>query len=1005
MEASMTTFDITTLGSVVQTFDQSNDDIEDDGGQWAVIVRPPEDCETAREDAERLFADLHGHSRISFEILSDGADATLQIVVNDRATADTIARHSREVLGADARVVPATMPIESDDPIASATFGYEKDAIYPLATTRTSDRDTGPLHHVLDTLAAEEVRGCYQVVAEPVEGDWTERRSRGLPDSIPEERDMEMEQRRAGMAMIPTLVVSFWISPWPMETASVVALGLLVAMTVGEGVRLPQQQTGEDLAREHRSKTKDAHGASSTQGKQAEETAEAIIEQSHSPGWRVSVRLIVAGDTTADSVRHRDRLVTQIERAYASDVTGQELVATTESGEKARETLERVRSREADQTQPIEHAHRLLAHGTRRSMHVAPFELGSLAYFPGEDGGGGDVRDFVDSDSRETTEVNAAVPAYSREDDREEPDLDFNIDPDSNIEYQHQQYGTIESNVVEEAEGTADDDHYAGAFARELIESKREQPQDALYLGHVEDGQQTREIGVPYGNLDRHIVITGASGNGKSTLLKAICAQHAWAGRGFVVNDPHNEFIEELVEILPAHRKDDVVYVDPGGVHDQVVALNPLDVHADPDERRYEEVVNGRVSDIIGVLKVSGRMGPKMEPNAKTLLRGMIKSQKDYTLVDMHDMLVEPAKREAFADRMEAEGQVVATSARKIANMDNSDLDALARRLNDWVQSPTCRRIIDNEEASISWKEAVEQNKIILVKNKLADEAMQQLLATLVVQGVWRAAIDRPKDDRPLFPIMVDEVDNILTPELDMGTKLADGRKFGVSLTLLTQFPSRIESIKKDIGNNCKTFVSFELPWPDEAKPVADLFQCDKSRIQDIAKFHAMVEIEADGAKSGPHIMQTYPDYPSIRTKAKAQDEIVQPALDRDGVEIVEDWEGDEAVLDDDDEDDETDLLDEFLAEVEAAVHEGRLEEDQQYRIVHAGKSNEELRINASRVCEAIDIDWLDGPSEVSSRAKELVDDDASAVVAHSKPSGSINRAIGIDSSMAEISI
>lgn len=990
----MTEFDRTTLRTGVQNLTNRTDDDDDNGEQWAVVVKPPAEYEDdARVAAERLFSSLHGHGKISFEIHSDGPNVELKIVVEDRQTAETVARICRTELGGHADVREASVPLSGDDPIASAEFGYERDMIFPLNTPMTDDGEVGPLHHVIDSFAEDEIRGVYQVVAEPVE-QWTARRSRGLPDSIEEkdERDTEQELKRAGIAMVPVFAVSVWLSPFPFETSLVVGLALLTAATIGEGVRLPQHRTGEELAHEHRERTKSTHGASSSQGKQAETTAEIVTDEAQSAGWRLAVRLAVDGD------RNRDRLVTQIKRAYASSVTNQGLTETTVEDD----ALARLRDRRIAR-QPMEYLHQILGHGTRREMRAGAAELGSLAYFAGEDGGGSDAREFVNSTSMETTEVAESVPAYSRGSDREELDLDFHMDPDTNVEYGHQQYGTVETNVVEETDGTDDDDHFAGAFGRELIESKREKPKDAIYLGHVEEEQHTREIGVPFGNLDRHIFITGASGNGKSTLLKSICCQHAWAGRGFAISDPHNEFIEELEEVIPDHRKDDIIYVDPGGVHDRVVALNPLDVHADPGSRQYEKVVNGRVSDIIGVLKVSGKMGDKMIPNAKTLLRGMIKSQKKYTLVDMHEMLVEPAKRQAFADRMEAEEQIVAKSARKIAEMDNGDLDALARRLNDWVQSPTCRRIIDNEEASISWKEAVEQNKIILVKNKLADDAMQQLLATLVVQGVWRAAISRPKDDRPLYPIMVDEVDNILTPELDLGTKLADGRKFGVSLTLLTQFPSRIESIKKDVGNNCKTFVSFELPWPDEARPVADLFDCDASQILDITKFHALVQIEADGEKSGPHIMKTFPDYPSIRTEEEAYEEIISPALDRDAREIVEGWDGETATMPIEPEETE-DIIDKFLDEVQEGARSGDLESDEHYRLVHEGKANEELRINASRVFDALDLD-LEGPSEISARAKKLIDDEESPVTAHSKPSGDINRAIGIDTAMAEISI
>lgn len=1014
-------FDTPTLDSVVQSVNRSNDESEQERQWWVVVVRPPEEIDDdPREVAERLYADLHAHGRLSFEIHSNGPDIALKVVAPDRPTAETVARHVRSEIGARTDVREASVPIESGDPLAAAEFEIEQDVVFPLETVRTSDSDCGQLHHLLDTFAADDVRGVYQVAVEPIDGDWTARRSRSLPESIPEEQDTEQELKHAGMAMVPIFALSAVLSPWPLATSVVVGCALLMAATIGEGVSIPKYRTAGGIAREHRERTKEQHGARSSITENAEETADEIIEQAGALGWKASIRLIVADDENRMvSADIRDSLVAEIESAFSSSVTGQSLSATCSTGDDARDVLDHVRMRHAGDRSPSEIARRLLGKGTRKELRVGPGEIGVLGYFAGEDGGGGDSREFVDVDESggadlpipDTAPQPSTVELGNDESAAELFDnLDWHIDPDNITKKRHPAFGTIPLLQIEYMPG--DEDNIA-TYSEEIHQILKEDD-DFLVFGYAEKEGTIRFMGVPSSDLNQNMLVVGGAGTGKSTFAVNEAIQHAHAGRGFMVLDPHEKLVNEIQQGIPEHRQDDVVRIDPADIESAYThVVNMLEIDTEPGDDGYQDDVDGAVSDTIGILSQGeSNIGDRMEGTMKGIVRGAIKSEKSYTFADLRNILREEDERERFRQQMIDDGfRQLAEFAEDLMEMDEKAHRPVIRLFDDWIMSETTRELIRHKENTLTWDEIVHGDAILLVNTDIYNDDIQKMFSTYFIKWADRACRRRDPEDQHPFPIIVDEVDDILTDEMGLDETLGNGRKYGVSLTLLTQEPSSLKPIQDKLENNCKTVVNYRIKNGSDKRTMSNLLECPKEVVSSPGDHVALVQMEFDGGTQGPFRLDMLGPAPPTMTKDERKQlsdeskrEYARVRAELNGTNTLRD-EVDELDDDDTDDEDETNLLDAFLDEVEAAAREGQLEENQQYRIVHRGKSNEELRVNASRVCEAIEIDWLDGPSEVSSRAKELVDDDASMVTAHSKPSGDINRAIGIDSSMAEIDL
>ena len=85
---------------------------------------------------------------------------------------------------------------------------------------------------------------------------------------------------------------------------------------------------------------------------------------------------------------------------------------------------------------------------------------------------------------------------------------------------------------------------------------------DATILGRVCFRQQRSLFSVATDDLRRHLLAIGKTGCGKSTFLLNVVRQQMEAGRGVVLIDPHGQLAEEVLNVVPKRRTNDVIFFD-----------------------------------------------------------------------------------------------------------------------------------------------------------------------------------------------------------------------------------------------------------------------------------------------------------------------------------------------------------------------------------------------------------------------------------------------------------
>jgi hypothetical protein len=449
---------------------------------------------------------------------------------------------------------------------------------------------------------------------------------------------------------------------------------------------------------------------------------------------------------------------------------------------------------------------------------------------------------------------------------------------------------------------------YAGPRAREMVEFAETSPDQPRWVGATErDG---KDVSLPYDLLFRHVFIGGLTGMGKSTFEKNIVHQHIYAGKGVCYIDPKGDDVLDILMSIPKERWDDVIFISPGSAaFTKQVGFNLLETHTDPGDPGFDGEVEGIVNDLKALLAADDYWGPRMDGIASNMLRGMIRHEFEFTIADMFGALLDEESRAEYANLIRASDEdlsFIQGYTDKIAELDDVDLDAIRRRLKDWVEEPTMRQIVAQRDAKTSIPEAVENEKIILVNNNLPDEP-KEAVATAILRQIWTAVDSRPSDrDRlmqdmaeadeggvgdldeeaideavrehedgggsldadytPYF-LVIDEAHDVLGEGDKVEKMLAKARSKRLGLTIASQQLRQLDQDAQDaILGNCNSLVAYDPGHPDEARLLSRRFgEKDDQDLLETDQFHAwMRTATGPGKRSKPFLAEAFPPYPPL---------------------------------------------------------------------------------------------------------------------------------------------
>lgn len=403
-------------------------------------------------------------------------------------------------------------------------------------------------------------------------------------------------------------------------------------------------------------------------------------------------------------------------------------------------------------------------------------------------------------------------------------------------------------------------------------EPPAELPKDGISIGVNKFRGIETQVRISQRDRRRHLYIVGQTGTGKSSFMKHMIEQDLAAGNGLCIVEPHGDFAEHALSVIPHERINDVIYFNPSDL-EMPLGLNMLEFDpAHPEQKTL--LINELLSIIDKLYNLKETGGPLFEKYFKnSCLLLMDDYQYDPSdeskipvLADISRVLVDTDFR---LDKLSRETDPLvrqfweleaakAGGESSLANM----APYISSKIDTFVSNDYLRVIINQKRSTINFREVIDQKKILIVslsKGRIG-ETNAQLLGMMVVGKILIAAlsrVDMPEEERQDFYLYLDEFQNITTESI--ATILSEARKYRLNLTIAHQFIKQLkEPIRDAVFGNAGSLVVFRI-GPDDAEYLKNFFEpyFSPQDLVNIDNFNAYVKLLISDRTSKPFNIQT----------------------------------------------------------------------------------------------------------------------------------------------------
>lgn len=348
----------------------------------------------------------------------------------------------------------------------------------------------------------------------------------------------------------------------------------------------------------------------------------------------------------------------------------------------------------------------------------------------------------------------------------------------------------------------------------------------------------------------QHIYCLGKTGVGKSTLLQNMALDDIHKGHGVCIIDPHGDTVEMILQNIPAHRKQDIVY------------FNATDQECPPGFNPFYNVpVSQRhliASEIVLTFKKiwADSWGPRLE----YILRYAILTLLEYpgaTLLDIQPLLLDKAFRSLvlqFTDNHSILSFWVNEFDTYPTSLRSESIMPILNKAGVFRANDTLRSIVEQQEG-MSIETAMQEGKILVcnLSKGLIGEDASTLLGSLITTCIQTAAMRRahlPEHERTAFYVYIDEAHSFLSTSF--ATMLSEVRKYGIGLFLTHQYLEQLtEEVQSAVLGNVGTIICFRLGAANARVMEQEFYPVfSQDDFVNLPKYHIYVKLLIDGATS-----------------------------------------------------------------------------------------------------------------------------------------------------------
>jgi hypothetical protein len=250
-----------------------------------------------------------------------------------------------------------------------------------------------------------------------------------------------------------------------------------------------------------------------------------------------------------------------------------------------------------------------------------------------------------------------------------------------------------------------------------------------------------RRFGIKTDDRRRHMYIIGKTGMGKTTLIENLVRSDIAAGHGLCFVDPHGDSAEKLLDYIPAHRINDVVY------------FNPADQDFPPGFNILETVDDGQkhlvASGLMGVFK---KIWPDVwSPRMEYILLNCVLALLDYpgaTLLGINRLLVDKDYRARVIAKIRDPIVKTFWVAEFTSWSEKYATEAIApvqNKVGQFLSASIIRNIVAQVKSTINPRQIMDEGKILIAnlsKGRIGEDNMR-LLGGMLITKIQMAAMER----------------------------------------------------------------------------------------------------------------------------------------------------------------------------------------------------------------------------------------------------------------------
>jgi len=382
------------------------------------------------------------------------------------------------------------------------------------------------------------------------------------------------------------------------------------------------------------------------------------------------------------------------------------------------------------------------------------------------------------------------------------------------------------------------------------------------YFAKTNYRNQMQKFGIKRIDRRRHFYILGKTGSGKTVLQANMALQDIENGEGLAIVDPHGDVLNSILDYIPSHRVNDVVYINPIDT-EYPIAFNVLENVGDEQKHLV-------ASGLMSVFKKiwANLWSARMEHIMRNCILALLEVPGN-TLLGIMRLLVDKNFRKKIIDNV-SDPIVKSFWVDEYANWNDrfrvEAIQPIQNKVGQFLSSSIIRNLVGQPKSTIDLRKIMDEGKILLLdfsKGKLGEDN-SSLLGAMIITKLWLAAMSRvdiPEEQRRDFQLYVDEFQNFATESF--ADILSEARKYRLNLTIAHQYIAQLitpEShvVKDAVFGNVGTIVCFRMGAADARDLIREFEPVfTEEDLVNIGRYEIVLKLIIDGMVSSPFTAQT----------------------------------------------------------------------------------------------------------------------------------------------------